>query len=64
MHDADRIRATLRREAYELKEQLAVYADKLEGVEAAAARAVNRARLALFETWTILCVPPDDEDDH
>ena len=64
MRDADTIRASLRREAYELKEELFRFADKLEGVDAEAARTVIRARLALFETWTILCTPPDDEDDH
>jgi hypothetical protein len=64
MQDADKIRAALRRESYDLKEALTRFAGKLDRVDSEAARAVNRARSALFETWTILCVPPDDEDDH
>jgi hypothetical protein len=64
MRDADIIRASLRREAYDLKEELFRFVGKLDGIDNEAARTVNRARLALFETWTILCVPPDDEDDH
>jgi hypothetical protein len=64
MQDADTIRASFRREAYEIKEQLFEFAERLEGVDPDAARTVHRARLALFETWTIMCVPPDDEEDH
>ncbi len=64
MRDADSIRAALRREAYDLKEELWHFSGKLEGVDDEAAGTVHRARLALFETWTILCTPPDDEDDH
>jgi len=25
---------------------------------------VHSARMALFDAWTILCTPPEDEDDH
>jgi hypothetical protein len=64
MREADAIRTSLRREAYELKEQLLRFADKLEDIDEEAARTVSRARLAMFETWTILCAPPEDEDDH
>ena len=64
MRDADTIRAALRREAYDLKEELWRFAAKNEGVDDEAAGTVHRARLTLFETWTILCTPPDDEDDH
>ena len=64
MKNAGQIRNALRREAYELKEDLARFVDKLDSVDSEASLAVNRARLLLFETWTILCVPPDDEEDH
>jgi hypothetical protein len=57
-------RNALRREAYEFKEALAAFADKLEASDEAAAGLVKRARSALFEAWTILCEQPDDEEDH
>jgi len=64
MSDADTIRARFRREAYDVKELLFDFADRLETVDGEAARTVHRVRLAQFEAWTILCVPPDDEEDH
>ena len=62
--EAERIE--LRRAAHDLKDEvidLFYKLDRLEGFEDAAA-AVRRARLALFEAWTILCFPPDEDDDE
>jgi mevalonate pyrophosphate decarboxylase len=64
MRDADTIRATLRRETYDLKEALAALAEKLGDIDKTAARTVCRAQSAMFETWTILCAPPEEEEDH
>ena len=61
----DDARVALRREAYDLKEQVLTLARRLHGADTGAAQAVGRAHNALFEAWTILCMPPDDhEDDH
>jgi hypothetical protein len=60
----DQQRIALRRETHDFNAGLAELADKLDAVDGAAASAVKLARSALFEAWTILCVPPDDEDDH
>ena len=58
-------RTALRRATYEFNQGLIDLAYDLDSTDAAAAAAVRTARLALFEAWTILCVPPsDDEDDH
>jgi hypothetical protein len=64
MTDPDEVRIALRRETHDCNAALADLADRLDAVDGAAASAVKRARSALFEAWTILCVPPDDEDDH
>lgn len=55
-------RALLRREAYELKDACIYLADRAKPVDAEAADAIQRARYALFEAWTILCNPPEEED--
>ncbi len=61
----DDARVVLRREAYDLKEQVLALALRLRGADTGAALALERAHNALFEAWTILCMPPDDhEDDH
>ena len=63
MTDSERVE--LRRDAYDLKEQLIGMLVRLAPADKDAAAAVTRARSAMFEAWTILCVPPeDDDDDH
>lgn len=64
MLNADEVRAALRRETHDLNAPLAALADRLDAVDGATASAVKRARSALFDAWTILSVPLDDEDDH
>ncbi|TVV76616.1 hypothetical protein [Sphingomonas solaris] len=64
MPDPDSSRLTLRRRTHAVNDDLAELLDSLDDFDKAAARAVRQARTALFEAWTILCVPPDDEEDH
>ena len=64
MQTGDEMRIALRRETHDFNAALADLAERLDAVDGTAASAVNRARSALFEAWTILCVPPDDEEDH
>jgi len=64
MNDAESHRIALRRETHDINAKLAGLVDKLASVDPDAERAVKKARLALFEAWTALCAPPDDEDDH
>jgi hypothetical protein len=59
----DELRIVLRRETYDVNEALVDLIIRLTPVDASAANAVKKARSALFEAWTILCTPPDDEDD-
>lgn len=60
--ESERVR--LRREAYDLKEQAVNLLIRVTPVDADAAAALIRARSALFEAWTVLCAPPEDDDDH
>lgn len=63
MNDSERV--ALRRETHDLNEQLIQLLVRLTPADPGAAAAVTRARSALFEAWTILCMPPeDDDDDH
>jgi len=64
MSDENHSRAMLRRETHDHNDALAGLAFRLDAVDPAAARAVRQARASLFEAWTILCVPPEDDDDH
>jgi len=58
-------RVELRRETYDLNEQLVGLLVRLMPADKDAAAAVTCARSAMFEAWTILCTPPeDDDDDH
>lgn len=57
-------RSSLRREAYDLKDACIELANRALPVDDLAAAAILRARYALFEAWTILCNPPEEEDDH
>lgn len=65
MDDTELDRTSLRRETYAMNESLVSLVVRLTPLDPAAASAVKRARSALFEAWTVLCVPPDDDDhDH
>ena len=64
MIDFEQARLALRRRTHDVNDDLFTLVDELSAIDEDAARAVQRARLALFEAWTILCVPPDDEEDH
>lgn len=59
----DDLRVALRRETYDANEALVDLIIRLTPHDPAAAAAIKQARSALFEAWTILCVPPDDHDD-
>jgi hypothetical protein len=61
--DAHQDRVALRREALAMKDAAIHFAARLSGVDEEARDAVHRARLALFEAWTMLCTPPEDDDD-
>ena len=61
----DSERTQLRRETYDLKEHLFALLVRLVPADPEAAAAIMRARSAVFEAWTILCMPPESEDeDH
>ena len=64
MRKPDQTRVALRREVHDLNQALVEILIRLPEVDANAASAVHSARMALFDAWTILCTPPEDEDDH
>ena len=64
MHSRDHERIALRRQTHDINATLVALADQLDSVDQDAACAVRKARAALFEAWTMLCKPPEDEDDH
>lgn len=64
MRETDNRRVELRRKAHDINDELADLMAALGPVDPSAASAVRQARSALFEAWTILCVPPEDDDDH
>ena len=65
MADSQQQRETLRRATRDINGQVMDLYDKLDGFDDDAADAVRRARSALFEAWTVLCTPPEEEDeDH
>ncbi len=65
MADSQQQRETLRRATRDINGQVMDLFDKLDGFDPDAADAVRRARSALFEAWTVLCTPPEEEDeDH
>jgi hypothetical protein len=64
MREPDHDRIALRREVHDLNQQLVGILVKLAPVDGHAASAVRSARMALFDAWTILCTPPEDDDDH
>lgn len=60
MTQPDENRAALRRATHDFNDELSALADTLDTVDDDAARAVKRARVALFEAWTMLCAPPEE----
>ena len=56
-------RVALRRETHDLNDSLADLLDRVEPVDEDAALCVRRARMALFEAWTMLCTPPEEDED-
>jgi hypothetical protein len=63
MRGDDEKRVALRRETYDFNEALVDLIVRLTPHDPSAAAAIKQARAALFEAWTILCIPPDDHDD-
>lgn len=61
----DPTRTALRRAVHDANASLADLLVRLTAVDPEATQSVRNARSALFEAWTILCTPPeDDDDDH
>lgn len=60
----DENRAVLRRQAYELNTSCLILLNKVKQVDPAAAEAIEGARFALFDAWTMLCRPPEEDEDH
>ncbi|RVT94360.1 hypothetical protein [Sphingomonas crocodyli] len=55
----------LRQKILHLKDEVLDLTVEVLDVNEDAARSMQRARAALFEAWTLLVGPPeDDEDDH
>jgi hypothetical protein len=62
---AEAERIELRRATHDANDALVDLVVRLQPLDVEAAAAVKRARAALFEAWTILCMPPEgDDDDH
>lgn len=55
-------RLVLRREPYEMNRRPGDLLDEVID-DRDAASAVRAARRGLFDAWTALCIPPDDEED-
>ena len=64
MKQRDETRVALRRATHDFNDELDKLVDSLESVDDDAQRAVKRARVALFEAWTMLCNPPEEDEDH
>lgn len=55
----------LRQRILGLKDEVVALTMDVMAVDRDAARSMQRARAALFEAWTLLVGPPEeDEDDH
>jgi hypothetical protein len=54
---------TLRRRILALKDDVLALAPDVTDADAEAGRSVLRARNALFEAWTILAGPPEEDED-
>ena len=57
-------RVALRRETHDLNDALEDLLRRLTDSGEEAAGCVKRARASLFEAWTLLCTPPEEEEDH
>ncbi len=57
-------RVNLRRATHDLNDTIFDLCAKVQPISPEAALAIDRAHTALFEAWTYLCTPPDDDDDH
>ena len=65
LDDTNGTRVTLRRATHDLNDTVWELAAKVQSISPEAANAIDRAHTALFEAWTYLCTPPeDDDDDH
>ena len=53
----------LRRRILALKDDVIALAPDVVAVDAEAGLSVHRARTALFEAWTILAGPPEEDED-
>ncbi|AIT79820.1 hypothetical protein [Novosphingobium pentaromativorans] len=63
-HDNNDERMALRREVHALNDGIGEIARRIAAIDKEAASAVNDARRHLFDAWTYLCIPPEDDDDH
>ena len=64
IRETEKRRVELRRQTHDLNQALADLLAALAPEDPSAADAVRQARMALFDAWTILCTPPEDDDDH
>ncbi len=65
MDNNEEMRVTLRRTTHDLNDTVFELGHQVQSVSPDAAAAIDRAHTALFEAWTYLCTPPeDDADDH
>lgn len=53
----------LRQRILGLKDDVVTLAVEVAELDMDAARSMQRARAALFEAWTLLVGPPDEDDD-
>lgn len=63
MQDGHDDLGTLRRRILALKDDVLALAPDVSDADAEAGRSVLRARNALFEAWTILAGPPEEDED-
>jgi hypothetical protein len=54
----------LRHRILDLKDEVLALVPEVTSVDSEAGRSMVRARAALFEAWTILVGPPDEDEDH
>lgn len=65
MLEDDEAVIAVRRRILALKDELIAMSPQVVGINADAGDALTRARSALFQAWTLIVGPPDDEeDDH
>ena len=65
MSQSDEPIVAIRRRVLALKDEVMSLGSEVASHDPEASRSMVRARAALFEAWTILVGPPEDEDeDH